>query len=253
MRDTEVQMTSVAIMQPTFLPWAGYFDLIDQVDHFVYLDTVEFSKQSWQQRNRIKSATGPYWISLPVKFSKTLKTTISEAVVGNLDHFKKSIITTHHAYSKSNCAENNLKWLLDWLFSINEGQSLSDLNVEFIEMVCNKLQIFTPRVLASELPHKDIRHQRLIDICLNLNATQYISPPGAYDYMKEDIGHFKKAGIDLLFHQYNHPVYRQPHGNFISHMSVIDLILNEGEASMRILKEGRLPPKSYDGYLSHIK
>ena len=84
MRDTEVQMTSVAIMQPTFLPWAGYFDLIDQVDHFVYLDTVEFSKQSWQQRNRIKSATGPYWISLPVKFSKTLKTTISELYVDSL-------------------------------------------------------------------------------------------------------------------------------------------------------------------------
>jgi len=145
-------MTSIAIMQPTFLPWAGYFDLIDQADHFVYLDTVEFSKQSWQQRNRIKSAAGPSWLSLPVTFSKTLKTTISEAAVGNLSHFKKTITTMQHAYSKAHCAENNLKWVLEWLSNVKEGQSLSDLNVEFIEMdqagfkYQEKIQIATAKI-----------------------------------------------------------------------------------------------------------
>tara|TARA_B110000902_G_scaffold267188_1_gene358946 strand:+ start:2106 stop:2831 length:726 start_codon:yes stop_codon:yes gene_type:complete len=241
-------MTSIAIMQPTFSPWVGYFDLIDQADHFVYLDTVEFSKQSWQQRNKIKGAGGPSWLSLPVTYSKTLKTTISEATVGNLNHFKKTITTVQHAYSKANYAESNLMWILDWLANVKEGQLLSDLNVEFIEVVCNKFKISTPRILASKVPHKDNRHERLIDICLSLNATQYISPPGAFDYMQEDISHFKQAGIDVVFHQYNHPVYRQMHGEFASHMSVIDLILNEGEASMSILKEGRMKPKKYDDF-----
>lgn len=241
-------MTSIAVMQPTFLPWVGYFDLIDQVDHFVYLDTVEFSKQSWQQRNRIKSVTGPSWVSLPVTYSKTLKTTISEAAVGNLSHFKKVITTTQHAYSKAKYSESNLPWILAWLSNIKEGQLLSDLNIDFIDVICNKLEISTPRLLASKMPHKVNRHERLIDICLSLNATEYISPPGAFDYMQEDIGHFKQAGIDVSFHQYNHPTYRQMHGEFASHMSVIDLILNEGGASMSLLQEGRMKAKRYDDF-----
>lgn len=240
-------MKSIAIMQPTFLPWIGYFDLIDQVDIFIYLDTVEFSKQSWQQRNQIKSVSGSTWINIPVTYSKSLRTTIKDAEVGNLDLFNKIIAQLQHSYAKSKYSKENLSWITQYLSQLTKGQLLGQVNINFIEKVCSTLNINTPRYTASNLPHAATRHQRLIDICKHFNATEYISPVGAYTYLQDDMCFFKQAGIDVKFHQYDHPIYNQPHGAFLSHMSIIDLILNEGANSLEILRKGRLPPQSNIG------
>jgi hypothetical protein len=241
-------MSSIAIMQPTFLPWIGYFDLIDQVDNFVFLDTVEFSKQSWQQRNKIKTSNGSLWLSLPVEYSKTQRTTLNEALIGDVRHLKKTITTVKNSYTKAKASESNLDWILAWLMQIQQGQQLSVLNINFINHICNKLMITTPRHLASEIPQSNSRHQRLIDICLHFGATKYVSPPGAFSYLQEDIGYFKNAGIDVSFHEYHHPIYNQIYDGFVSHMSIIDLILNEGTNALNILRKGRMQPKNYDDF-----
>ncbi|OAM53145.1 hypothetical protein A7981_06960 [Methylovorus sp. MM2] len=245
-------MTTIAIMQPTFLPWIGYFDLIDQVDYFVYLDTVEFSKQSWQQRNRVKSSQGPVWISLPVTYSKTLKTTIKDAEVGNLGVFHKSINTIKHSYAKARFANEHLQWIIDWLARIQQGESLADINIDFIEKICQKLLIDTPRVRGHDVPHNPTRHGRLIDICKHFNVDRYISPMGAYSYLTEDASYFEEAGIEIVFHTYNHPVYRQLHGDFTSYLSMMDLLLNEGDDSLDIIRTGRLAPRKFSEMAASI-
>lgn len=242
-------MTTLAIMQPTFLPWIGYFDLIDQADYFVYLDTVEFSKQSWQQRNRIKTQQGASWVSLPVSFSKTLKTTIQEAELGDLSLFHKSISTIKHAYAKARFADEHLEWITDWLAEMKPGMSLAEVNTDFIEKICQKLSIDTPRLNSSNISHSTTREGRLVDICKHFNVDKYLSPLGALDYLTEDAAYFENAGIEINFQTYDHPNYQQLHGNFISHLSVIDLLLNEGHSALEIIRSGHRSPKS----LSELK
>ncbi len=242
-----IVMTTVAIMQPTFLPWLGYFDLIDQVDHFVYLDTVEFSKQSWQQRNRIKTSAGAAWLTLPVEYSKTNKTIIAEAKIGALNKFlPKAVNTLKHAYARSRYAEEYMPWILDYLLGLQEGESLASANIRFIERVCSQTTINTPRYLASEIPHPSNRYQRLIDICKYFKADSYLSPMGALGYLIEDIAHFESANINVCFHCYDPPVYTQMHGEFISHLSIIDSFMNEGNMTAEIIRQGRLERLEYD-------
>jgi hypothetical protein len=246
-------MTTIAIMQPTFLPWLGYFDLMDQVDHFVYLDTVEFSKQSWQQRNRIKTSNGAAWLTLPVDYSKKNKTTISEAKIGDLERLlPKTINTLTHAYVRSKYAEEYLPWTVEYLVGLRKEESLANANMTFIERACHKTKINTPRHLASQITHSSNRHQRLIDLCQHFNADTYISPMGALDYLSEDINYFEAAKIDVRFHQYDLPIYRQLHGEFISHLSIIDAFMNEGEMTAEIIKTGRLQPLGYDQAIAKL-
>jgi hypothetical protein len=247
-----IVMTTIAIMQPTFLPWLGYFDLIDQVDYFVYLDTVEFSKQSWQQRNRIKTSAGATWLTLPVEYSKTNKTTIAEAKIGNLNKFlPKSVNTLKHAYARSRYADDH-QWILDYLLGLQEGESLASANIHFIERACSKAAINTPRYLASEIHHSSNRYQRLIDICNHFRADTYLSPMGAIAYLVEDIAHFELANINVCFHRYNPSIYRQMHGEFISHLSIVDSFMNEGNMTAEIIKQGRLEPLEFDQALIEL-
>ncbi|NQW12293.1 MAG: WbqC family protein [Alphaproteobacteria bacterium] len=232
-------MTTIAVMQPTFLPWIGYFDLIDRVDRFVYLDTVEFSKQSWQQRNRIKTANGPMWLSLPVQASKTEHTTVADATVGPVDAVRKWRATLAQAYAKAAAVELELGWIDTWLADLEPGRSLAATNIDFIERACERLGIDTPRVRASALGDADDRIERLVALCRELDADTYLSPPGAANYLRDGVAAFRAAGVALMFQAYEHPTYPQGHGAFQSHASVIDLLLNTGSAAGSILRSGR--------------
>lgn len=243
------KMTTIAIMQPTFMPWLGYFDLIDQVDYFVYLDTVEFSKQSWQQRNKIKTSNGPVWVSVPVSGSKGSKALLKDVEICNIELFQKNINKIKHSYAKAKYANDNLPWISNWLSSLDAKAKLADINVEFIELVCQKLPILTSRYRASEISHENSRHGRLIDICKHFGADTYLSPQGALDYLVEDRAYFAKENIDIVFHEYQNTNYQQIFGEFIPYMSVIDLILNEGEAAYAIIHQGRSQPVKLDNLI----
>lgn len=245
-------MTGIAVMQPTFLPWIGYFDLIDRVDLFVYLDTVEFSKQSWQQRNRIKTANGPMWLSLPVQATKTERTTIAEARIGPVDAVRKWRSTLAQAYAKASAIERELDWIDAWFAELEPGRSLADSNIDFIERVCGRLDIGTPRVRASELDDADDRIERLVGLCREFGADRYLSPPGAAGYLRHGASAFGDAGVALMFQAYEHPVYEQPHGAFQSHASVIDLLLNTGAEAGAIMRSGRRPALPADEFFATL-
>lgn len=231
-------MKSIAIMQPTFLPWIGYFSLIDRVDEFVFLDNVQFDKRSWQQRNRIKTAQGPIWLSVPVLTKGRSNQLIQDVkILKDADRgpFYKINTAIEHNYKKAPYYHNYAKNLFD-LFDDNK-HNLAPLNQSIIQWTCWQLGIKTPLINASTLSVTGQKENLLVDICKDRGASHYISPPGSKAYLDESDA-FEKAGIALVYHNYEHPLYTQLYGNFKPYMCIIDLLFNEGPASADIIKKG---------------
>lgn len=233
----------VAIMQPTWLPWSGYFDLIDQVDLFVFLDSVQYSDRSWQSRNRVRTSKGLEWISLPVRASRRDGTTISEAqVLAGPTRIRKWTAMLKQTYARASAVETELPFVAEILQSIEDNESLASVNIRLIENLAGHLNITTPTIRASALPDFRGRVDRLVAICKNLGADTYVSPPGAAGYIHPDRDKFIEAGIELKFHRYDHPFYRQCHAPFMAYASAIDLLFNQGSDSRSVLLSGQRSP-----------
>lgn len=175
----------IAISQPTYLPWTGYFDLIRAADAFVLLDTVQFSKQSWQQRNRVQFPDGRIvWLTVPVKGSHAQP--ISEVAIAN----QGGIWQRKHWRTIQACYDGAERWprlkrLLEPVYTQHAWQYLADLNAELIMLLCGELGIRTQIRRASYIPARDGREERLIDICRALGANTYLSTRGA-GYLEND-------------------------------------------------------------------
>lgn len=227
----------IAIMQPTYLPWIGYFALMDAVDEFVLLDDVQFARRSWQQRNQIKGPAGAIMLTVPVLKKGKRDQLVSEAEINTeLDEAKKHARSIELAYAK---APYWAKYGSGLLAAITGPHKLlADYNIALIERVRDDLGIKTSLVRSSTLPIDGKREDRLVSICEQRNAGVYISPTGSSDYLRES-GAFERAGIKLLYNDYRHTAsYPQLHGEFVSHLSAIDLLLNCGEKSLEILRGG---------------
>ncbi|WP_193172970.1 WbqC family protein [Nisaea nitritireducens] len=233
----------VAIMQPTWLPWMGYFDLIDQVDLFVFLDTVQFTKRSWHCRNRIKTSQGSKWISLPVSARFSKDSNLNTAIVHPEHRMRKFLKTLRQEYSSARAFEVEFPVLAEHLSGISDGASLAEMNINFIHFAMERLKITTKTVRAQSLPNFDGRVMRLIEICRFLGADTYVSVPGSADYIGLDgMKCFEEAGINLVFQRYDHPIYQQCGSGFLSFMSIVDILLNAGEQAGAILRSGHREP-----------
>lgn len=227
-------------MQPTYLPWMGYFALIDQVDTFVLLDDVKFNKRSWQQRNRIKTDDGPMWLTVPVLTSGRSEQFIQEVEISTNERWRsKHLKSVQLNYASA----AHYSWLEPWLEEVYEREwtKLRALNGHIIKTLSEKLELEADFVFASELGVKGRKAHRLVNICQVLGATEYLSPLGSREYIEAD-NPFPEAGIDLYYQHFEHPTYQQLHGDFVSHMSVIDLMLNEGPSSLEIIRSGERAP-----------
>jgi len=230
-------MPSIAIMQPTFMPWIGYFALIDRVDDFIFLDNVQFDKRSWQQRNQIKTPAGPLWLTVPVQTKGQSDQKIKDVAIQyeGSDPLGRIIKSIEHNYKKAPFyAEHS-----PVLFSIlkQNSEKLNDLNKKIIEFLCVTFGIQKQFCDASSLNPSGAKADLLADICEKRGASEYISPPGSIDYLeKTDI--FIQKNITVRYHQYNHPEYRQLYGDFIPYMSALDLLFNEGPNSLSIIRSG---------------
>jgi hypothetical protein len=231
----------IAIMQPTYLPWMGYFALVDQVDTFVLLDDVEFNERSWQQRNKIKATDGPMWLTVPVLKSGRRGQTIQEVEINTderwQDKHRKSI---EFNYAGAEYVSD----LEDWLhqtYDEAEWERLCALNVHVITTLTDRLGLEVDFVRSSEVDASGQKANRLVDLCQALGASEYLSPLGSREYIRED-NPFPSTDVDLLYQHFEHPTYEQQHGDFVSHMSVVDLMLNEGDESRAILRSGEREP-----------
>ena len=229
-----------AIMQPTYLPWTGYFALIDQVDAFVFLDDVEFNDRSWQQRNRIKTDDGPMWLTVPVLTSGRRGQEIREVEINTderwRDKHRKSI---KFNYSPADHYDDYEDWLAETYGT--EWAMLRELNVRTIESLADELGVDAEFVLSSELDAGGRKAHRLLEICRELGADEYLSALGSAEYIEDD-NPFTQSEVGLLYQHYEHPTYSQLHGEFVSQMSVVDLLLNEGPGSRSVIREGERDP-----------
>lgn len=229
----------IAIMQPTYLPWLGYFDLIDQVDLFVFLDNVQFSKQSWQQRNRIKTRKGLEWLTVPILLRGRFGQLIQEVEIRDPEFWTKHVRALEVNYGKAPCFHDYLPALLSIYKEGSPWIRLVNLNAKLIEWLCAVIGVKTPSVHSSSLKTNGQQSARLIAICKSLGATEYLSPIGAAGYLLENIQEFENQGIQVLFHNYKHPIYDQLFPRFQPFASVIDLVFNEGPRSLKIVRSGR--------------
>ena len=236
----------VAIAQPTYLPWSGHFDLIDQVDRHVVLDNVQFEKQSWQQRNRIKGGAGLQWLTVPVEFRGRLGQTIREVQIRDASFARDHLRAIELAYRRAHFFEEYYPALTTHLQSARAGSLLFELNFELLRWFLNTLGIATPLVLASQLPVEGKRTELLAAICRHLGADRYLSPPGSAVYLLNEMGTLSQAGVDVSFQHYVPPEYTQRFPPFVPYASALDLIFNEGPRSLEILRRGRREPFTPD-------
>lgn len=235
-----------AIMQPTYIPWIGYFGLIDSVDEFVFLDDVKLEKSSWQVRNRIKTAQGEIYLTIPVKNTKSrLELTIGEAVINDKEPWrKKHLKSIMFAYRKARYFEEVYQFLEN-IINDRTVTFLRDFNIKIIKSISDKIGINTSFKISSELKSKGAKDYRLVSICREIKCKDYISPQGSAAYLEKNTpcGAFGESEISLYYFNYKHPVYHQLYGSFIPYMSIVDLLFNEGfEHSLNIIRKGEKEP-----------
>ena len=237
---------TVAIMQPTFLPWLGYFDLMDQVDTFIFLDNVQFEKQSWQQRNKIRTSNGLVWLTIPVYINGRFGQNICDVEIEK-NHFPhKQIKTLQHNYSKAKYFTEYWPKFEEVFRSDENLNSLSLTNIKLIKFISELLGIKTKTEMASNISKTQGRSDRLIELIHNTGSKNYISPKGSKDYLEKDAGKFYKAEISIFFHKFLPPTYNQLYHPFLEGASVIDILFNYGaDWTIKSIRSNRLPPKKF--------
>ena len=231
----------VALMQPTFLPWCGYFALMDSVDEFVVLDDFQFVRQSFQQRNRLfqPGANKVDWVTVPIVHpGSTTRPSLAEVVLQDLPRFRrKTLATLRQSYARCADAEPVLD-MVDREFA-SEPRTLGDLNLRLIRCIASAVGIQTPIRLSSTIGSTGRRSERVASLLANAGARTYYAARGAYEYMRAD-GVFPIAGIDTYFQRY-HPVpYPQRHSEaFVPYLSALDLVLQVGrERALAVIRAG---------------
>jgi WbqC-like protein family len=235
----------VAISQPSYLPWSGFFDLIDQVDQFVLLDDAQFVKQSWHQRNRIKSPSGLLWLTVPVVFRGLLGQPISDVAIRDAQFWEKHARAVEVNYGRALYFERYYPHLKQILKDGSSGGNLSELNIALITWLAEELNISTRLVRCSTFHLEERRSPKLVSICKLLGASDYVSPRSA-DYLLQDNELFVDAGVKVWFQNYTHPIYDQRFPPFVPYASVLDLLFNQGPASGDIMRSGRRAALSPD-------
>jgi hypothetical protein len=224
------------ILQPSYIPWRGYFDQIRRADVFVFYDDVQYDKHGWRNRNQIKTAQGKRWLTIPVHSAGvTAGRPISDIRIDWskpwADHHLKTICT---AYARAPFLKSYLP-LLESFFQ-RRDELLADFTIATTVQLARTLGISQTRFLrSSELQDiKGRRTGRLIEILRKIEADHYISGPSARDYI--DAGAFAAAGIRLEYMEYDYPEYSQLFPPFDGHVSVIDLLLMTGDRSLESIR-----------------
>lgn len=225
------------VLQPSYIPWRGFFHLIQKADIFVFYDDVQYDKHGWRNRNRIKSSTGPIWLTIPVAARgvqsrsipiKDVKTVIETK--WNEKHLRSLI----QCYAKAPYIDLYTPLLES--FYTKRPESLADFTIDFTITLARELGITHTKFLrSSSLPHAGEKTDRLISILKNLGARHYISGPSAHTYLEPE--KFSAANISLEYIHYNYPEYPQLHGSFEPQLSILDLLFMVGPDASKFIWE----------------
>ncbi len=224
----------VAIVQSSYIPWKGYFDLIRSVDEFILLDDVQFTRRDWRSRNQIKTQHGLAWLSVPVNTRGRYTQTILETTISDASWADRHWQTLRASYAQTPF----FRAYADRVEALYRGAAsdrLSDVNHAFLTGLCGMLGIETRVTWSTDYAVRSGRSERLVDLCLASGATEYLSGPSARDYL--DVAAFEAAGVQVRFADYGgYPEYPQPHGPFVHQVSVLDLLFCTGPRAIEHMK-----------------
>jgi len=232
-----------AILQPHYLPWMGYFEMIDRVDVFVFLDDVQYEDRGWQNRNQIRKTSDSIdnkWLTVPIKRRNHRQTLLKDIEMStDIDWVSRHKNSLYNTYKRSPYFKKYFESLIT-LLRESKDKSLMNLNVRLIVEICKLLRISTTFRFSSEFSLPSKKDQKLLDICLALETDCYLANNATAGYA--DKKQFFAKGIQFLTQDYLHPTYSQKNSNlelpFLSHLSIVDVLFNQGEASLKVLKKG---------------
>jgi hypothetical protein len=226
----------IAIVQSNYIPWKGYFDLIQSVDEFVLFDDVQYTRRDWRNRNRIKTAHGLAWLTIPVQTTGQYLSLIKDIEVTDAGWAAKHWRTIAAAYGKA----PHFKWFAERfepLYASVPDTRLSLINRRWLEAVCGALDIHTTLTWSMDYAVAAGKTERLASICQQAGAGTYISGPSARDYIDDAV--FAAAGIELQYFDYaGYAPYPQLHGPFEHHVSIVDLLCHMGPEAPRYVRRG---------------
>ena len=231
----ERSQRTLAVLQPGYLPWLGFFDQMRRADVFVYYDDVQYDKHGWRNRNRIKSPAGPHWLTVPVRHSGLGKPRIVDVEIDGASPWARKHLGSIRQFYKD--APHFARYWpeLEELLQ-RPWERLADLDLTVTTAMARWLGVATCCHRASELGIDGERSERLLKLCQHFGATRYLSGNAAESYL--DLELFCSHGVAVEWQNYRHPAYPQLHGDFEPYLSAIDLIFNCGGESGDILLDG---------------
>ena len=223
----------IIITQPTFLPYSGYFAALSDVDEIVFLDDVQFSKRSWQQRNIIRNINGPFYLTVPVRTKNKYDQKILNVEINNENNKwnKKMIQSIDESYKKSKFFDNyfpSIKEIIE-----KDFYKLIDLNIDLINLILNFLDLKVKIIFSSHMNNTQKKFDLIKEIYEKRNAKILITTAGVRSYFPKN-----SKNMNIIYFKYNdqHFKYNQMGKSFISNLSIIDLLFNEGKNCKKILK-----------------
>src|SRR5215212_3554766 len=225
----------VGIIQSNFLPWRGYFDFIREVDLFVLEDDLQYTKNDWRNRNRIKSPRGSEWITVPVGYKHTAQLIYDTPIDYGQPWARKMLNRIRESYRRAPYFEPYFSELGELL--LRPVASISELNIALTRWVCRHLEINTPLRFSQAYHPQGAKAERVIDILRKVGATAYLSGSAARNYIIPE--RFEQTGIQLEYKQYHYPEYEQLHPPYDPAVSVLDLLFMQGPNSKIYLECSR--------------
>jgi len=228
-------MTTLVALQPGYIPWLGFFDQMRRSDVFIYYDDVQFDKNGWRNRNRIKTHRGPQWLSVPVRQSGRMGQRICDVEIVRADAWaQRHLRSIRESYAQAPF----LRLYCDELAEIlqRDWHLLAELDIAVVALMCRWLGLGRRIFRSSELDIAGGKSERLINLCRHVGADRYLSGNSARDYL--DTGLFAAANIAVEWQEYAHPSYPQLHGAFVPFMSTLDLLFNVGPESLEVIARG---------------
>lgn len=227
-------MKKIAILQSNYIPWKGYFDMIATVDEFILYDDMQYTRRDWRNRNKIKTPDGTKWLTVPVIVKGKYHQKIRETEIAKTDwaeiHWKSLCANYRRAFYFDEVAA----WL-EPLYLAEKWSHLSALNRGFIEAISSYLNIKTVIKNSWDYTLMEGKTERLVDLCIQAGATEYISGPAAKNYIDEKF--FEEQGIQLTWFDYTgYPEYPQLWGAFTHEVTILDLLFHCGKKASRYMK-----------------
>ena len=233
-------MLTAAVLQSNYIPWRGYFDLIHDADVFVFYDDVQYTVNDWRNRNRVKTANGVVWLTIPIGNQNDRR--ICDVEIRDRGWMRKHWMTIEQSYRKAPHFAKYEPFFRD--VYAREWTSLSELNQSVIKSIAGGLLGITATFRDSrEFTLQQAKSDRLLSLLQQLGATRYISGPAAKAYL--DVGAYASAGITVEWKDYTtYPAYPQPHGAFAGDVSIVDTLMCCGDGAPDYIWGYRTAPEA---------